>query len=75
MENKKEILTLIGVNILEAFLALVFLLAFVVGGIITSYVLDNKVASDIAILSALLAGLIALNMKIKQSSYTDEGIL
>lgn len=75
MENKKEILTLIGVNILEAFLALVFLLAFVVGGIITSYMLDNKVASDIAILSALLAGLIALNMKIKQSSYTDEGIL
>ena len=75
MESKKEILTLIGVNILEAFLALVFLLAFVVGGIITSYVLDNKVASDIAILSALLAGLIALNMKIKQSSYTDEGIL
>lgn len=75
MENKKEILTLIGVNILEAFLALVFLLAFVVGGIITSYMLDNKVASDIAILSALLAGLIALNMKIKQSSYTDEEIL
>ena len=75
MESKKEILTLIGVNILEAFLALVFLLAFVVGGIITSYMLDNKVASDIAILSALLAGLIALNMKIKQSSYTDEGIL
>lgn len=75
MENKKEILTLIGVNILEAFLALVFLLAFVVGGIITSYMLDNKVASDIAILSALLAGLIALNIKIKQSSYTDEGIL
>ena len=75
MENKKEILTLIGVNILEAFLALVFLLAFVVGGIITSYALDNKVVSDIAILTALMAGLIALTMKIKQNVYTDEGVL
>ena len=75
MESKKEILTLIGVNILEAVLALVFLLVFVVGGIFTSYMLDSKVASDIAILTALMAGLIALNMKIKQSSYTDEGIL
>ena len=60
MESKKEILTLIGVNILEAFLALVFLLAFIIGGIITSYALDNKVVSDIAILTALMAGLIAL---------------
>lgn len=75
MENKKEILTLIGVNILEAFLALVFLLAFIIGGIITSYVLDNKVASDIAILTALMAGLIALTMKIKQNVHTDEGVL
>ena len=75
MENKKEILTLIGVNILEAFLALVFLLAFVVGGIITSYALDNKVVSDIAILTALMAGLIALTMKIKQNVHTDEGVL
>ena len=75
MENKKEILTLIGVNILEAVLALVFLLAFIIGGIITSYVLDNKVVSDIAILTALMAGLIALTMKIKQNVHTDEGVL
>lgn len=75
MESKKEILTLIGVNILEAVLALVFLLAFIIGGIITSYALDNKVVSDIAILTALMAGLIALNMKIKQNVHTDEGVL
>ncbi len=75
MESKKEILTLIGVNILEAVLALVFLLVFVVGGIFTSYMLDSKVASDIAILTALMAGLIALTMKIKQNVHTDEGVL
>lgn len=75
MESKKEILTLIGINILEAVLALIFLLAFVVGGIFTSYMLDSKVASDIAILTALMAGLIALNVKIKQNRYEDEGIL
>lgn len=75
MESKKEILTLIGINILEAVLALVFLLVFVVGGIFTSYMLDSKVASDIAILTALMAGLIALTMKIKQNVHTDEGVL
>lgn len=75
MESKKEILTLIGINILEAVLALVFLLAFVVGGIITSYMLDSIMFGDIAIVISLLAGLIALNMKIRQNSYEDGGIL
>ena len=75
MESKKEILTLIGISILEAVLALVFLLAFVVGGIITSYMLDSIMFGDIAIVISLLAGLIALNMKIRQNSYEDGGIL
>ena len=38
MESKKDVLKLIGVNILESIIALVFLLAFVGAGVITSFV-------------------------------------
>ena len=65
MENKKEILTLIGVNILESIIALVFLLAFVGAGVITSFCLDSKLFGDVAIVVALFAGLIALVLKVK----------
>ena len=65
MESKKDVLKLIGVNILESIIALVFLLAFVGAGVITSFCLDNKVFGDIAIVVSLLAGLIALVLKVK----------
>ncbi len=63
--SKKDVLKLIGVNILEAVLALVFLLAFVGAGVITSFCLDDKLFGDIAIITSLIAGLIALVLKIK----------
>lgn len=65
MESKKDILKLIGVNILESIIALVFLLAFVGAGVITSVCLESKVFGDVAIVLALIAGLIALVLKIK----------
>jgi len=65
MESKKDILKLIGVNILESIIALVFLLAFVGAGVITSFCLDSAVFGDVAIVVALIAGLIALVLKIK----------
>lgn len=65
MESKKDVLKLIGVNILESIIALVFLLAFVGAGVITSFCLDNKIFGDVAIVVALFAGLIALVLKVK----------
>ena len=65
MESKKDVLKLIGVNILESIIALVFLLAFVGAGVITSFCLDDKLFGDIAIVTSLIAGLIALVLKIK----------
>jgi len=65
MESKKDVLKLIGVNILESIIALVFLLAFVGAGVITSFCLDSAVFGDVAIVVALIAGLIALVLKIK----------
>ena len=65
MESKKDVLKLIGVNILESIIALVFLLAFVGAGVITSFCLDSKVFGDVAIVTSLIAGLIALVLKIK----------
>lgn len=65
MESRKDILKLIGVNILESIIALVFLLAFVGAGVITSVCLESKVFGDVAIVMALLAGLIALVYKVK----------
>ena len=65
MESKKAVLKLIGVNILESIIALVFLLAFVSAGVITSFCLDSTVFGDVAIFASLLAGLIALVLKIK----------
>ena len=65
MESKKDVLKLIGVNILESIIALVFLLAFVGAGVITSFCLDSKLFGDVAIVASLLAGLIALVLKIK----------
>lgn len=65
MESKKDVLKLIGVNILESIIALVFLLAFVGAGVITSVCLESKVFGDVAIVMALLAGLIALVYKVK----------
>ena len=65
MESKKDVLKLIGVNILESIIALVFLLAFVGAGVITSFCLDSAVFGDVAIVVALFAGLIALVLKVK----------
>ena len=65
MESKKDVLKLIGVNILESIIALVFLLAFVGAGVITSFCLEDKLFGDVAIVVALLAGLLALVLKIK----------
>ena len=65
MESKKDVLKLIGVNILESIIALVFLLAFVGAGVITSFCLDSKVFGDVATVVALFAGLIALVLKVK----------
>ena len=65
MESKKDILKLIGVNILESIIALVFLLAFVGAGVITSFCLENKQLGDVAIVLALIAGLIALIFKVR----------
>lgn len=65
MESKKAILKLIGVNIIESIIALVFLLAFVGAGVITSFCLDSKVFGDVAIIVSLFAGLIALVLKVK----------
>ena len=65
MESKKDVLKLIGVNILESIIALVFLLAFVGAGVITSFCLDDKLFGDIAIVTSLIVGLIALVLKIK----------
>lgn len=65
MESKKDVLKLIGVNILESIIALVFLLAFVGAGVITSVCLESKVFGDVAIVMALLAGLTALVYKVK----------
>ena len=65
MESKKDVLKLIGVNILESIIALVFLLAFVGAGVITSFCLDSKLFGDVAIFASLLAGLIALVLKVK----------
>lgn len=65
MESKKDVLKLIGVNILESIIALVFLLAFVGAGVITSFCLDSAVFGDVAIVVALIAGLIALVLKVK----------
>ncbi len=65
MESKKDVLKLIGVNILESIIALVFLLAFVGAGVITSFCLDSIMFGDVAIVVALFAGLIALVLKVK----------
>ena len=65
MESKKDVLKLIGVNILESIIALVFLLAFVGAGVITSFCLEDKLFGDVAIVTSLIAGLIALVLKIK----------
>ena len=65
MESKKDVLKLIGVNILESIIALVFLLAFVGAGVITSFCLDSNMFGDVAIVVALFAGLIALVLKVK----------
>lgn len=65
MESKKDVLKLIGVNILELIIALVFLLTFVGAGVITSFCLDSTMFGDIAIVIALFAGLIALVLKVK----------
>ena len=65
MESKKDVLKLIGVNILESIIALVFLLAFVGAGVITSFCLDSTMFGDVAIVVALFAGLIALVLKTK----------
>ena len=65
MESKKDVLKLIGVNILESIIALVFLLAFVGAGFITSFCLDSTMFGDVAIVVALFAGLIALVLKVK----------
>lgn len=65
MESKKDVLKLIGVNILESIIALVFLLAFVGAGVITSVCLESKVFGDVAIVMALLAGLTALVYRVK----------
>ena len=63
--SKKDVLKLIGVNILESIIALVFLLAFVGAGVITSFCLDSTVFGDVAVVVALFAGLIALVLKVK----------
>ena len=65
MESKKDVLKLIGVNILESIIALVFLLAFVGAGVITSFCLDSTMFGDVAVVVALFAGLIALVLKVK----------
>ena len=65
MESKKDVLKLIGVNILESIIALVFLLAFVGAGVITSFCLENKQLGDVAIVLVLIAGLIALIFKVR----------
>ena len=65
MGSKKDVLKLIGVNILESIIALVFLLAFVGAGVITSFCLEDKLFGDVAIVTSLIAGLIALVLKIK----------
>lgn len=65
MESKKDVMKLIGVNILESIIALVFLLAFVGAGVITSFCLDSTVFGDVSIVVALFAGLIALVLKVK----------
>ena len=65
MESKKDVLKLIGVNILESIIALVFLLAFVGAGVITSFCLENKQLGDVVIVLALIAGLIALIFKVR----------
>ena len=65
MESKKDVLKLIGVNILESIIALVFLLAFVGAGVITSFCLDSTMFGDVAIVTSLLAGLFALVLKTK----------
>jgi len=75
MESKKDILKLIGVNILESIIALVFLLAFVGAGVITSFCLDSKMFGDIAIVIALFAGLIALIFKVRDVEDKFEGDL
>ena len=63
--SKNDVLKLIGVNILESIIALVFLLAFVGAGVITSFCLEDKLFGDVAIFASLLAGLIALVLKVK----------
>ena len=65
MESKKDVLKLIGVNILESIIAIVFLLAFVGAGVITSLCLEDELFGDVAIVVSLLAGLIALVLKVK----------
>lgn len=67
MKNEKDYIDIIEENLAESFIAIIFLCAFIVGGIIASYFVTTILVKDIIIAISILAGVIALILKIRKS--------
>lgn len=66
MENNKPYwLDIIEDNLVEAVVAVIFILAFICTGLIAAYFIDTKLIKEIAVLSSLFAGLVSLFYKVK----------
>ena len=66
MENNKPYwLDIIEENLVEAVVAVMFILAFICTGLIAAYFVDTPLMKELAIYSSLLAGLVSLFYKVK----------
>ena len=58
--KKDGFISMIVENIIESFIALVYILVFVLSAIVSSYFIENKQIIDILISSATIIGMISL---------------
>jgi hypothetical protein len=66
MENNKPYwLDIIEENLVEAVVAVMFILAFICTGLIAAYFIDTPLIKELAIYSSLLVGLVSLFYKVK----------
>jgi len=66
MENKKHWIEYVEENMVEAFLAFIFILPFLCIGIVSSYMIETTIMSDIVLGLCTLGGVVILCYKLKE---------
>ena len=65
METKKHWTEFVEENLIEAFIAFIFLLPFLCIGIVCSYIIETTILSDIVLGLCTLGGVVILCYKLK----------